>query len=1481
MPTLSHVLGGLLLALSAMSPWAAHGQQDSPRHSDSGPIPQAFSPESPSLRFEQISLEDGLAQVSVWDIMQDSSGFLWIGTEGGLHRYDGHNFELFTAEPFDTTSLSRGFVRGMDEAQNGDLWVATNAGGLNRLDPETGRAVHYRHRPGDTTSLASDVLGDVIETEAGDVWVATVDAGLDRLKPGSDGHFIHYRNVLGASTTLSADLTPSLKEDPDGHVWVSTANGASRVDPETGTVERFFHEPGTEGGGARVVYGFYFPPETPNIAWLATSSGLVRLNYRTHAVERFRVAPSEDGLDPRNRLRTVVPDPQNPTVLWAAGPGAGVVRFDVRAEAYTVYRHDPRDANSLSTNYALTLFADRSGMMWVGTKSAGVNKFSPGALDFSHLRSGSQGLAPGVVYRGLYEDRTGTLWAASWESSTVTHLTQFDPQTGRSRHYSHNPSDPHSLQRGPISALAEDPSGHLWVGHWGPDGAGLSRIDRTTGQVRRFQYARTPENRKRNAVNSLLPTAADPHILWVGSKGGLSRLNTRTGQLTHVPLEVNGTKNPYLTSLHEDTNGTLWARAQAGSQAGLVRIDDGRARVAAAHDPTDTTTISSNFIFDITERDGEPGILWLGTQGGGLNRYDTRTGTARHYTEEDGLANNTVYAVLEDERGTLWLSTNGGISNFDPETETFENFGLDDGLISLEYNGYTFDKGRGGTLYFGSPEGITAFVPEQLEVNETRPQVAITGLQLFNDPIGSGGAHSPLDAPLSETGTIALAHDQNQLTFSYAALHFDNPEKNKYAYRLVGYEEEWVEAGTRREATYTNLPPGDYRFTVKAANSDGVWSNAPASVALRIAPPWWRTWPAYLGYVLLMVGGLSAAFYGQRRRLERRQRELEETVDERTSALRREKQKTEEQAERLREMDRLKSRFFTNVSHEFRTPLTLTIGPLEDVQEALEDDGRTKADSTPLLNLARENIDLALRNSRRLLRLIGQLLDIAKLDAGELRLDARRADLAAFVRDVARTFVPLAERKEVRFAVEAPEHSIPVSFDPDKVEQIVTNLLSNAFKFTPSGGTIHVAVTHDADGSNEHNGTGAARIRVRDSGPGIPPDEQSRLFERFYQAEETRANEQPGTGIGLSLAKDLAELHGGTITVESTVGIGTTFTVRLPVDDPPEDVSSDGAPSSDEIVREPRSTTTTLLAPGTDGAPDDPSDETSMPPHSSALEGPDDADRTAAHKPSSANTDRTTLLIADDNAEIRTYLRSHFDDSYRILEAADGRAALDTARSALPDLIISDVMMPEMDGFELVDALRANRETDFLPVILLTARATEDDKIEGLQEGADAYLTKPFNVRELQTRVETLIASRERLKEHFAETPPPAVDARDAPDDADSRSESEKQYLNRVREVAREHVADDEFGVEDLADAMQQSRSTLYRRLRDTIDETPTSFLRSIRLEQAASLLRTERGTVSEVAYAVGFKSVSHFSKTFRDAYDVPPSAYLDEVESA
>lgn len=880
---------------------------------DAGHLPQVIENEAPSIRFNRLGLEEGLEQISAQAMMQDSQGFIWIGTQAGLHRYDGHSFKVYAPTPFDTTSLSNGNIDDIAEASNGDIWVATVGDGLNRLDPATGKAVHFRHDPDDPSSIASDYVRSVLQAKNGDVWVATSMTGVSRMRAGADGVFVHFRHDPADSTTLTLDDTTVITEDGAGQIWVGSANGVNRIDPETGSVTRFLEDPDTEPstGFPNAVFGAFHFDNTPGIVWLATSNGLVRMDPETGAHERFLVAPNEGSrINPLNRLVRLAADPHDPDVLWATGSAAGVVRFDSRTGSFSVYQHDPRDPHSLSGNYGLTLLADRSGTMWAGTIEAGINSFNPKSVDFTHIRhdpDDDQSLAPGYVFK-TYEDQSGSLWAVTYESEVGYQLTHFDATTGRFVHFtSLDQTTRASIHPGRIQGLAEDSSGRLWVAVYGIEG-GLSSIDPHTGVVRR--YNQEPEEDYRHIPQDLLPTLADPDVLWVTKSLGLDRFDTRTGTFERVPLAMDGydsdrlfLRYPYETPSHEDIPGAIWAAGGVEGQGwiGLVRIRDGEATLVASHDPRDTTSISHNEILHIIEREREPGILWLATTGG-LNRFDTRTGTARHFTRELGLPNNVIYGILEDEAGTLWMSTNNGISNFDPETETFRNYGLSDGLMALEYNGDAFARGAGGILYFGSMAGITAFSPQNLSTNAIAPQVVITGLKIFNEEV-IPGPDSHLERAFAQTDELVLNHSQNEITLEFVALHFANPGKNKYAYQLEGYDPDWIETNAdHRTATYTNLPPGAYRFRVKAANASGVWNEAGAAIDIKITPPWWRTVWAYGLFAVLIALLVFGANRAQRRHL--RNKEIERAKI-REAELRAEAQDRRRQdAERLSEIGR-------------------------------------------------------------------------------------------------------------------------------------------------------------------------------------------------------------------------------------------------------------------------------------------------------------------------------------------------------------------------------------------------------------------------------------------------------------------------------------------------------------------------------------------------------------------------------------------------
>ena len=660
-------------------------------------VPQQLMPgEAPSLRFENLGLEDGLSQGSVYDMMQDREGYLWITTQDGLHRYDGYEFKVFKSIPFDSTSLSSSFVFSVAEGSKGELWVTTEGQGLNRLDKNTGVSKHYLHDPMVSTSLSSNYTDDVLLSKNGDLWISTADKGLNVMPAGQDGHFDHYRHDPEDPNSLSSDFLYYINEDKEGNIWVGSINGLNRIDVNTGEVSRFLHDPeqANQSGTSSTVYDLYLPPGEPHIIWLATGRGLVRLNPETGGHERFVIDPDGPTDNRTNKIFKVKPDPFTPGILWVAGSGIGIVRFNISTQEFTSYHHDPGDPNSLKDNAIWTLFADRSGKFWVGHEGQGLSSFNPGAVNFSQLRNdpdNPSSLGPGIVW-GIYEDRDKTLWVSTESPSEGNFVTQFDANTGSIKWHQSDPDNPATLAGGAFHTFAEDNSGQFWVG----GARGLSRLNRETGEVKRFIHLPREENRRRNIITAILPKLRDSSQLWIGNLAGLELFDTKTYTFKSMELSPEGLDDELtVLSLFHSSDGNLWV----GTRDGLFQINpSGETKLASSYNPNNRKTISNNSIYNIYERREEPGILWLGTSKGGLNRFDTETGTAKHYMQKDGLPNNVIYGILEDDRGTLWMSTNHGISNFNPDEESFRNYALSDGLIELEHNQFAYAKGANGMM---------------------------------------------------------------------------------------------------------------------------------------------------------------------------------------------------------------------------------------------------------------------------------------------------------------------------------------------------------------------------------------------------------------------------------------------------------------------------------------------------------------------------------------------------------------------------------------------------------------------------------------------------------------------------------------------------------------------------------------------------------------------------------------------------------------
>jgi signal transduction histidine kinase/ligand-binding sensor domain-containing protein/DNA-binding response OmpR family regulator len=1362
------------------------------------------------VAFRHLTIADGLSQNAVAAIVQDRRGFMWFGTKDGLNRYDGYQFVVFRHDPFDSTSISDSEITALFEDSRGQLWVGTRGGGVNRFD--RGRERFERVAAGPTRNITG-----FAEDSAGGIWVASFGEGLVRLTIGARPGETKAERVVHSSSdrsSLSDDRVRALVIDGRGVLWAGTDSGLDRLDSPATGANTFVHYTAAPNAPLGLIdprvsalhedaHGRLWIGSVPGISVL--DSARTRTRHFYHKYRTYRYGWGEAigfAEDPTGRL-------------WLS-TRSELMRFDPASGGFAYFRHDPQDTESINSDLPTSVYRDRSDVLWVGTNGYGLNIHDPKANRFQTFRrpEGRPSRLAGFSVYTIFEDHTGTLWIDGGL------LYQWNRATGAFRSFETTSTRPDDFGNTGVWSIIEDPTGFLWAATY----RGLYHYEIATGRARQYRY--DPADSTGLPEQVVYDVFRDTSgVIWAVTENFLVRLvDAERGRFQSWRYKDRATAGQWVfPSTTQLRDGSLWL----GSDQGLLRFDPKAATFRRwRHDPRVPASLSHDAIRSILPDPRRPDhVLWIGTAGGGLNRFEIDSGTFTHFTERDGLPNNVVYGILPDTSGGLWLSTNKGLSRFDLATRRFRNYDADDGLQSNEFNSGAAFRSRSGEMFFGGIYGFSFFRPEAIRNNPNVPEVVITGFRRGNRYETVRDSGTALRTTISETDTLRLSYRDAVLTFEFAALEYSAPTKNRYAYRMVGFNDDWYESGSVRAATYTNLPAGHYSFQVRASNNDGVWNERGASLAIIILPPWWQTWWAYALYSVLGMAALYGIRHSEMSRIRLRNRLEIERVE----------------AEQLRELDRARSRLFANVSHEFRTPLTLTIGPLDDLRAGLHG---------PLSPAAAEQVDLARRNAGRVLGLINEILDLARAESGRETLRARRVELGAFVSSVGRTFVPLAERKAIAFDVQGPSDQIIVYADPDHLDRALSNLFSNAFKFTPGGGAVRVTVSGDEN---------VARIAVRDSGPGIPASDLNLVFDRFHRAKT--AGTQPGTGIGLSLARELVVLHGGSIAVESEEGFGSTFTVTLRKGKAhlaPDQIVDDGP----AVAWAPRGgPSPQLFASGT-FTPEAPNADD------------DDAGVGAGV---AADEDVTTVLVVDDNAEVRAYVTQHLAPRYRVIEAVNGAQGLEMARRLLPDLVLSDVMMPVMDGYALCRALKSDRDTDFIPVILLTARAEAEDRLAGLMEQADDYLTKPFDVRELLARIANIVATRRRLRERYAASAA-SVPTQVHPTPVDVEP-ADRRFIDQVRGAIERNLGDETFNVERLAKEVAQSRGNLHRRLRDLIGETPSDLMRRMRLERAAQLLEADAGSVAEVAYAVGFKSVAHFSNAFFEQNGVRPSSWRQHAQ--
>jgi signal transduction histidine kinase/ligand-binding sensor domain-containing protein/DNA-binding response OmpR family regulator len=1356
-----------------------------------------------NFNFAHLDIHNGLSHNQVNCIFKDSRGFMWFGTMSGLNRYDGYTFKVFRHDPDDSSSINDSYINSIKEDHQGRLWINTRTG-LNIYNPETetfsDRIADYLAGMG----LPSDAVYDIYRDREGMLWLMQPDHGILRYDPVSHSVIKLLHNTSDSGSIVSNDIS-AFVQDQKGDFWAITHNGIlQQID---GTSYRLVYKDFRiyrEKGEHWLDYQLFIDKD--NDVWIYASnysSGIYLMKTRSNDLRLMSTEPGWVRLN-NNTIKGIVQDKDG--LVWIGTDHGGINLINKRTSSIEYLVSNPFDSRSLNQNSITSLFRDDVGIIWAGTYKKGLNYYHPDIVRFGLIKQ--QATNPSH-YRyddvnTFCEDDQGNLWIGTNGGG----LIYFNRKSKTFTHYQHDPANSLSLGNDVIISLCIDRNQRLWIGTFY---GGLDYFD-----GRKFHHYRhrpaDPESLADDRVWELYEDAGNR--FWVGTLGGgLDLLDAATGKFRHYNShDANSVGSDFIFSIKEDRKNNLWIGTADGisildKQSGIFRH--------IRQIPGDSAGLSNNNVTGIVC--DSRGWIWVGTREG-LNLYNPQHSSFVKIDRSGGLADNTILSILEDNAGNLWMATAHGLSNMvigsrsspDSLVYSIQNYDEFDGLQGKEFNERAACKTGKGELLFGGAQGFNIFRPRDINLNRREPQIVFTGLDIYDTPVKVNekiNGRVILKRSIASTREIVLKSGEKMFSLEFAALDYFQPEKNHYKYRLEGFNSDWMESDAAlRKATYTNLNPGSYVFRVIASNNDGIWNETGARLAITVLPPFWKSRTAFVIYFLVVTWLLFLLRFVILKRERMKFRVQQE----------------KQEAERRHEIDMLKIKFITNISHEFRTPLSLIITPMEKILRNTD---------RPELH---HQLSFIYRNAMRLLNLVNQLLDFRRLEFQQLKLYPSLGDIVAFAREITGSFSDLAEKKNITLRFESQMESLQTLFDHDKVEKIIFNLLSNAFKFTPEKGKITVTLSHRPNkGSTDGKGDPPQAwmvINVADTGIGIPKEKQEKVFEPFFQADNSPMLINQGTGIGLSLVSEFVKLHKGKITLESEVGTGSCFTVMLPAT--LESVWTETIPAD------------ALAVMGKSGtAPDTVRDR----------------------------KDRQTVLIVEDNDDFLFYLKDNLKARYTILEASDGIAGLKLARDRTPDLIVSDIMMPGMDGIELCRAIRNDKRISHIPVILLTARTSDAQRMEGFETGADEYITKPFSFEILESRIKNLIHQRETVRNSFRKR------FELTPSEIQITSLDEK-LIQKAMTIVENNMANPGFSVDRLAKEIGMSRVHLYKKLTSLTGKSPIEFIRIIRLKRAARLLEKSQMSISEIAYQVGFNNPKYFARYFREEYRMLPSEYASKI---
>ncbi len=1379
------------------------------------------------LQMEMFELPNGELGNHVQAIVQDQYGFMWFGSQYGLHRWDGHHFKTYLHDPSDPNSIGDNYIEYILVAKDGSLWLAFWGGGVDHFRHETGKFTHYREG-GWKNGLSSDVVSVILEDRKGNIWIGS-QGGLDRLNPKTGG-FTHFNNKKNDPSSLSCNEVRALYEDSEGTLWVGTGfvfddhgaqncGGLNRFHPETETFTRYVYKRNDPTGLAGPSVRAIFEDSKGNF-WVGTSGdGLQKMNRSTG---KFIHYPSKGNTSPfsaprydggSNRHVTCVFEDRD-GLMWIGDFSSGFKVVNPATGESKLFQASDRSSKLLD-NAAWTVFQSKDGVLWFSTALSDARVYRI-AQKKEHFKAVILPTKQGYV-SSFSEDKKDNLWVATNEFS-VGKMELDSKKKGLQVGF----AEQENALAG-ATKIAADDDGTLWVIK-ADSATGLIHYDPDKKLLERYHHDKgDPASLASNFINDILLDKNGN--LWVATAdGGLDYFDKKTKTFKHFLNQkdkANSLTHNHLDKLFQGDDGKLWV-------VGSGNKKQGRAIFVNRFDPQQKQFTNYNLNGVPNEKDiwqspptqDKEGNIWLCLENGILKLVPV-TGTCVYYGStvigKDALP---LKGMEMDDEGKLWIMGQK-LLKFDPKEETVFAYAMSDGLQSHSFQKGAIYKNEKGEIFLGGQYGFHYFNPEDLgDSSGSAPIVRITEFELL-DQSEQAMFDSSQKVAFWKTGTLHLDYNQNVFAFRFAAMDFTDPDGNRLEFMLENFDKNWRLADQEPKATYIKVPPGQYRFRVRGANSLGIWGEE-ASLAVVISPPVWMTWWAYTLYFLLVAAALYAIYrFYLNRRLE------------------------QAETQRLIELDAMKNRLYANITHEFRTPLTIIMGMTEQLSAGSWQSAVGSDDKQSIGN----SFSMIKRNSENLLGLVNQMLDLSKLESGSLPIHYLQGDVVKYVGYIVESFHSFAESRGIQLHFLSDPDELVMDYDPEKLKQVITNLLSNAVKFTPENGNVYVSTSCFQ---------GDFIIKIKDTGIGIAEDQLPFIFDRFYQVDGSSTRQNEGTGIGLSLAKELVQALGGSIHVKSRLNKGTEFQVHLPI----RNISDVTKPA--------------VLANGA----------STLAPIQSNGKAAKQSFSQAAIQPSSHSTiqpsNHPLILIVEDNADVVAYLASCLDGSYRLAVAKDGQEGIDLATQLIPDLIISDVMMPQKDGFEVCQFLKNDERTSHIPIIILTAKADLDSKLEGLEQGADAYLAKPFHKEELLVRIKNLLHLRKKLQQHYLslatgteEAPLSNIATPAAPAPAPL---VEDYFVKKVRRAVEAHLDDYEFNVESLCREIGMSHSQLHRKLTAVTGLSANKFIRHIRLNKAKELLQDADTSISAVAYDTGFNDPSYFGRVFKQEFGVTPVEWREGV---